>query len=120
MDGWCALKRLLGLGGPRLDVRGGAESRDAGVRGVSFGPGCGAEDIYVASNETCKCDRNSNNNSGGFFGSEGTDGAGDLMRSKRRESSCSSAYMDLVNRMLAQGRKKKVADQKKLAFSLSY
>ena len=116
MDGWCALKRLLVLGGPRLDVLGGAESRDAGVRGVSFGPGCGVEDIYVASNETCKCDRNSNNNSGGLFGSEGTDGAGELIRSIRRESSCSSAYMDLVNKMLVQ---KKVPDQKKLAFSLS-
>ena len=45
MDGWCALKWLLGLGEPRLDVRGGAESRDAGVRGVSFSPGCGTEDI---------------------------------------------------------------------------
>ena len=45
MGGWCALKRSLGLGGPRLDVRGGAESRDAGVRGVSFSPGCGTEDI---------------------------------------------------------------------------
>ena len=91
MDGWCALKQLLGLGGPKLDVRGGAESRDAGVRGVSFSPGCGTEDLYVASNETCKCDRDSNNNSGGFFGSEGTDGAGGLMRSIRSESSCSPA-----------------------------
>ena len=85
MDGWYALKRLVGLGGPRLDVQGGAESRDAGVRGVSFGSGRGIEDIYMASNTTCKCDRNSNNNSGGFFGSEGIDGARGLMRRIRRE-----------------------------------
>ena len=54
---------------------------------------------------------------GGVFGSEGTDGAGGLMRSIRSESSCSSAYTDLVNEMLVQ---KKVANQTKVAFSLSY